>query len=55
MSLSECNIFLDKLQVYAADCYNIAEQHAYRINQLNSIEDLENYDYTQNYPEILNF
>lgn len=42
---------LSQLEVYAIDCYNTTTDHLFAVNNLTTIEELENYDYKQNYPE----
>lgn len=46
---------LAQLEVYAAECYNKTSDHIYAINQLTTVEEIENYDYTTGYPEKLTF
>lgn len=46
---------LSALEVYAIDCYNTTTDHMFAIKQLNSIEDIESYDYTTGYPDKLTF
>ena len=46
---------LSALEVYAIDCYNTTTDHMFAIKQLNSIEDIESYDYTTGYPDKLIF
>lgn len=46
---------LSELEKYALECYNITEQHKANVVALNTIEDVEQYDYTQDYPNKLNF
>ena len=43
------------LEVYAGDAINVTESHKAAINAMNSIEDIEEYDITQGYPQKLNF
>ena len=43
------------LEVYAGDANNITEAHKAAINALQSIEDVDNYNYKVNYPEKLHF
>lgn len=42
---------LSQLEVYAIDCYNTTTDHLFAVDNLTTIEELENYDYKQNYPE----
>lgn len=46
---------LRQLEVYAAQCYNTTTDHIYAVNALTTIEEVENYDNTLNYPEKLTF
>jgi hypothetical protein len=46
---------LGALEIYALQCYNITEQHKSNINRLETVEEINNYDYTKNYPEKLIF
>ena len=46
---------LAALELYALDCYRQTEEHKVAINALTTIEEAEDYDYTQGYPEKLHF
>ena len=46
---------LSELEVYAIDCYNKTTDHIYAVKNLTTIEDIENYNYRENYPEKLKF
>lgn len=46
---------LAQLEVYAIDCYNTTSDHLHNINLLTTKEEIDNYDYTVNYPEKLIF
>ena len=43
--------FLNKLEVYAGECFAVTAKHRVAINQLKSTEELLNYDFTANYPK----
>lgn len=43
---------LKAIEVYASKCYNVTQEHLYNIN---SLEDIKNYDYKSGYPDKLNF
>lgn len=47
--------FLTQLEVYAGKCYLQTQKHLLAINDLHTIEDIINYDYTKGYPEKINF
>lgn len=46
---------LISLEVYAGDALNVTEAHKSAVNALNSINDVDNYDYTTGYPNKLTF
>ena len=46
---------LSALELYALECYNVTAAHKAAVNVLESVEDVVAYDYTQGYPEKLNF
>ena len=46
---------LSALELYALECYNVTAAHKAAVNALESVEDVVSYDYTQGYPEKLNF
>ena len=46
---------LAALEVYAIDCYNKTTDHEYEIKSLNTIEEVESYNYRVGYPEKLTF
>lgn len=46
---------LSSLEVYAIDCYNKTTDHVFAIKSLDSIHDVEMYDFTVGYPEKLTF
>lgn len=45
---------LNALEVYAAEALNVTESHKSAINSLETIEEIEQFDITQGYPEKLN-
>ena len=46
---------LGQVEVYASDALNVTEAHKSAINALESIEDVETYEFRVNYPEKLAF
>ena len=46
---------LSALELYALDCYNKTAEHKANVQNLSSIEEVHNYDYTQGYPNKLEF
>lgn len=46
---------LAKIQLYANQCYGVTEQHKAAVNALETVEEVEAYDFTAGYPERLVF
>lgn len=46
---------LGQLEMYALECYNVTAQHLTKCAELTTVEELDNYDYTANYPDKLVF
>ena len=46
---------LGQVEVYAGDALNVTESHRATINALESVEDVEEYNFTIGYPEKLSF
>ena len=48
--------FLNQLEIYAGKCFAVTAEHLQNMKQLNTTEELLNYDYTAKYPNkiILN-
>lgn len=46
---------LSALELYAIECYNKTTDHIFAVNSLYTIESVESYDYTQDYPNKLTF
>ena len=55
ISVSDALAMLNALELYALNCYNVTQSHIAAVNVLNSIEDIEGYDYTSGYPAKLSF
>jgi hypothetical protein len=52
-----CQVLLNllaQLEVSALNCYDTTETHKANINNLQTIEEVKNYDYKSGYPEKLN-
>lgn len=43
--------FLTRLEVYAGQCYLQTQKHLIAVKELQTLEDILNYDYTTGYPE----
>lgn len=48
-------LMLAQLEVYALYCFNNAIRQQAEVNNLASLEEVENYDVTKGYPEMLSF
>lgn len=46
---------LARLEDYALSCYNFAIRQQAEVNALTTLEEVEKYDVTKGYPEMLNF
>lgn len=53
IGIEQAKQMLAALELYALDCYRKTEEHKATINALTTIEEAENYDCTQGYPEQL--
>jgi hypothetical protein len=53
--IEEALVMLDAIEMYAISTYDTTQQHLANVNMLQTIEDINNYDYRQGYPEKLNF
>jgi hypothetical protein len=53
IGIEQAQQMLSALELYALDCYRKTEEHKATINALTTIEEAENYDCTQGYPEQL--
>lgn len=48
-------LMLAQLEVYALQCFNHAIRQQAEVNALTSLEEVDNYDVTKGYPEMLTF
>lgn len=46
---------LAQLEIYAKKCYNMTAEHKANIMGLQTVKEIQGYDYTAGYPEKLNF
>lgn len=46
-------VLLSALEMYALECFNVTAAHKKAVAELNTVEDVLGYDYTQGYPEQL--
>lgn len=55
LPINLCRQMLAALEIYASDCYNITAQHKATVNNMANIQDIEAFDVTQGYPQMLSF
>lgn len=55
LSLEQAIQMLYAIEVYASACYDNTQKHLTTVDILETIEDIENYDYRIGYPEKLEF
>ena len=53
--LDVAQMMLHKIEKYASQCYDNTQMHLANINILETLEDVQNYDYKSGYPEKLTF
>lgn len=53
IGVEQAQQMLAALELYALDCYRKTEEHKVAIHAMTTIEEVENYDCTQGYPEQL--
>ena len=53
--ISDALSMLNKIELYALDCYNVTQSHIAAVNALDSIEEIEKYNYKVGYPAKLSF
>lgn len=55
LPIEKATDMLNQVELYALTCYNVTQGHIHSINQLETKEEIEAYDYKQGYPSKLNF
>lgn len=55
LHIDEARQLLAALEIYATDCYNVTAMHKVQVNALDTIEEVDNFDVTADYPERLAF
>lgn len=55
LELSNAVQMLNAIELYASACYDNTQYHLSQVDKLETIEEIENYDYKQGYPEKLRF
>ena len=55
LPLTNAIAMLDAIELYASACYDKTQEHYRRVLEMSDVESVKSYDYTQGYPEKLNF
>lgn len=55
LELQTAKRLLSLLEVYATDCYNITSMHKKEVSEMETIEEVNNFDITADYPVRLEF
>lgn len=55
LPIEKATDMLHQVELYALACYDTTQRHIHSINQLETKEEIEAYDYKQGYPSKLNF
>ncbi|MDD7317897.1 MAG: DUF4376 domain-containing protein [Prevotellaceae bacterium] len=53
LPIKQVRLLLAKIQRYADACYLVTERHKIAVKALQTVEEVESYDYTTGYPEKL--
>lgn len=53
VSAEKLKKFLDELEIYAGKCFSTTAKHLQKLDQLQTTEQLKEFDYTAGYPDIL--
>ena len=54
-TVAQWRSMVNAVENYAGVCQTITEEHRVAVNELDSVEDVETYDYTTGYPQKINF
>lgn len=55
VAIPEALAMLNAIELYAINCYNVTQSHIAAVNELNSIEEIEAYNFKSGYPAKLSF
>lgn len=55
LRLDDAVNMLHAIEIYASACYDNTQRHIAEVNKLESIDDIQSYEYTIGYPEKLHF
>ena len=53
--ISDALSMLNEIEMYALNCYNVTQSHIAAVRSLQTIKEVENYNFKVGYPEKLNF
>lgn len=55
MPVAQFETIMDKVEIYALQCFNVTAQHKANIMEMETIADVQAYDFTTGYPDKLEF
>ena len=55
LPVSNAIVMLNRLEIYASESYDVTQGHLARVALMESVDEVLGYDYTEGYPEKLNF
>ena len=55
LPVSNAIIMLNRLEIYASESYDVTQGHLARVALMESVEEVLGYDFTEGYPDKLNF
>ena len=55
LPVSTAMVMLNRLEIYASECYDVTQGHLAHVAMLNSVEEVLGYDFTEGYPDKLRF
>ena len=53
LPVSTAMVMLNRLEIYASECYDVTQGHLARVALMESVEEILGYDITEGYPEEL--
>lgn len=55
LSCDDALAMLSALELYASQCFNKTAEHLAAVSELETVAEIQSYDYTAGYPEQLSF
>jgi hypothetical protein len=55
LTITMCRVMLQQLEVYAKDAFGVTQQHKAAVLSMETVQNVDDYDFTVNYPEKLTF